>query len=134
MNPQTDQKDSFQQYINKAWRALAAARRNYDAGDYDFAVSRSYYAAYYCMSAALLSIDLSFSKHTATIGAFNKHFVKEGVFPKTFGKFINQLFSERQTGDYAIAMRISPNDAIKNIEIAKEMVQVISEYLNKQGR
>lgn len=47
--------EECQNLIQKADRALVAARRNRDAGDYDFASARAYYAVYYAVKAALLS-------------------------------------------------------------------------------
>ena len=39
--------EDLQALIDKGRRSLAAARRDYDAGDYDLAVSRGYYAMFH---------------------------------------------------------------------------------------
>ncbi len=79
---------------------LQAIREQLGDHLYDFASSRAYYAAFYAMQAILLTKDLSFSKHSGVIAAFNRQFIKTGVFPKEFSKLISRLFRERQTGDY----------------------------------
>lgn len=89
-------------HINNAEsnRSINTAKRNLEEGDYDFASSRAYYAAFYAFQAILLSKNLSFSKHSGVISAFNQYFVKTMLFPKHFSKLISRLFRERQIGDY----------------------------------
>lgn len=59
---------------------LAKARRSIDpaglmraAGDYDSAVSRLYYAMFYCAEALLLTKGQTRSSHRGVIGAFGQH-------------------------------------------------------------
>jgi len=66
--------------IAKGRRSLAAGRRLFQAGDYDFAASRAYYAMFYLAEALFLSKGLSFGKHAAVIAAFGQQFVKTGIF------------------------------------------------------
>jgi len=119
--------------IQKANRSLDAARRLAAAGDYDFASARAYYAAFYGIQAALLSIGLSPSKHSGAIHLFNQHFIKTELFPADFSKLIGRLFSERQTGDYTFDLRFAETDATQNIEMAETVLQAITAYLVEQG-
>jgi len=94
--------------INKAEQSLAAAELLQKDGFDDFSASRSYYAMFYMIEAALLHHNLSFSKHSATIAAFGKEFIKSGVFPVEFHQFILEAFDLRNIGDYgAIVFRES---------------------------
>jgi len=54
---------------SKAEESLASARREIEAGAYEFAVNRLYYAAFYGVSAALLERQLHFKKHSGESGA-----------------------------------------------------------------
>ena len=56
----------IRELANKAERSLAAAGRLLEAGDYDFAVSRAYYAMFYVARALLLTRDVRRSKHSAS--------------------------------------------------------------------
>jgi uncharacterized protein (UPF0332 family) len=67
--------------LDKARRSLLAAERLRDAGDYDFAVSRAYYAMFYAAQALLLRRGIRRSKHSAVIAAFNEQFIKSGEIP-----------------------------------------------------
>ena len=84
------------------------------------------------MEAALLTKNLSFSKHSAVIGAFNQNFVKSKIFPKEFSKLIARLFRERQIGDYDFDLSISEQDAQKDIEAAEVILKAIKKYLEEK--
>ena len=124
---------SVEQQINllnsKAARSLVAARRHIESGDYDFASSRTYYAAFYAIESLLLANNLSFSKHSAVIAAFNQYFIKTGAFPKQFSTYIARLFRQRQIGDYGVEMSIDLSDAVQDVQIAETIVNAIGVYL-----
>ena len=126
-------KKSFQKILDKAASSLEVARQNCENGYWDFAVSRAYYAAFYAVQAALLTKELSFSKHSSTLGAFNRHFVKTGIFPKEFTKSLNRLFQNRQIGDYDFEPIITERDAVCDIEKAQEILDAIRNLLIREG-
>lgn len=119
--------------IEKAQRSLSVARANIDSGDFDFASGRAYYAAFYCMEAALLARGKSYSKHTGVISGFGEYFIAPGIFPKVFAKRISKLFRDRQIGDYEFGMSVCETDAREDVEYAEAIVSSISDYLHKQG-
>lgn len=117
--------------LNKALEKLETARIMYDNERYDDAVSRTYYAAFHAMTAALLSRDLSYSSHGQVIGAFNREFIKTGVFPKKYTTVVQALFDDRQISDYGIFVKISKSTASEHICKAKEMIEVIRLYIGR---
>jgi len=86
--------------MEKSDRALSAARREYDAGDYGAASNRVYYACFYAVSAVLLNENQQFQKHSSLRAAMHKHLVKTGRIPPKLGKFFDRAFFERQEADY----------------------------------
>jgi uncharacterized protein (UPF0332 family) len=119
--------------LQKAVRSLTVARQLVETGDYDFASSRAYYAAFYTMQAALLTKNLTAAKHAGAIRLFNQHFIKTSVFPPEFNQFISQLFRNRQTGDYMLGLSISEEKARQDVQMAETVVQTIGEYLVREG-
>jgi len=119
--------------LQKSTRSLAVAQQLAATGEYDFASSRAYYAAFYALQAVLRTRQLSSSKHSGAIRLFNQHFIKPGIFPTEFNKFITRLFSERQTGDYVFDPIITESDVQKDIQIAEQIVQAITDYLIREG-
>ena len=85
--------------IAKAEDKLKTARLDFSNGQYDDAVSRAYYAVYHMLTAVLFRHGQVYSSHAQTIGAFNREFIKTGIFPKEFTRQIQGLFADRQAGD-----------------------------------
>ncbi len=91
------------------------------------------YAAFYAMEAIFLTKNLVFSKQGAVIGTFNKHFIKQGIFPKEFSKLITRIFRERHIGDYEFDLSIGENEAKEYLEHTEKIVTNITSYLAKEG-
>jgi uncharacterized protein (UPF0332 family) len=68
--------------IERAERYLKSAELLVNDGDFESAVSRTYYAMFYTVQALLLTKNLSFSSHKGVITMFGEHFIKTGVFQK----------------------------------------------------
>ena len=71
-------------------------------GKYRQGVSRCYYAAFYYVTAVLLTRDLSFKRHAAAIAAFNKEFVHAGLFPAEDYAAVKNAFDLRHEADYRL--------------------------------
>ncbi|PIY16639.1 MAG: hypothetical protein COZ15_05010 [Elusimicrobia bacterium CG_4_10_14_3_um_filter_49_12_50_7] len=80
--------DEITKLINKAERGIKTANRNLTDECYDGAVSRAYYAMFYCAEALLLTKDLRFSKHSAVHSAFGQYFAKTGEIKKKLHKIL----------------------------------------------
>jgi uncharacterized protein (UPF0332 family) len=94
-----------QALLEKAEQSLGAARLLATKGYSDFAVSRAYYAMFYTAQAILLSKKLSFSKHSAVIAAFGRHFAKPGHLPARSFRRRRRADPHRQEGRRAGARR-----------------------------
>jgi len=108
----------IQALIEKARRYLRSVELLIEDGDYDSAVSRSYYAMFYSAQAALLKRKVTFTSHKAVISAFGRYFVKTGIFEKRLGRDLNIIFDERQLGDYESNFSISEDNARHTFESA----------------
>jgi len=126
-------KTTAEKIMKKSRRALAAAQNHLTSGDFDFASSKAYYAVFHAMQAALLTKELSFSKHSGVISAFNQYFIKTGVFPKDFSEKIEMLFKERQIGDYDYDPGISFEDAAEDIKASETIINAIQDFLDQRG-
>lgn len=123
MNPEQ------QALLQKARASLQAARLLADQGYYDFAVSRAYYTMFYVAEAFLLEEGLSFSKHTAVIAAFGKHFAKKGRVPPEFHRYLIEGQESRSVGDYDIRASLSADDAEKQLAHARDFIDLIIGFL-----
>ena len=107
-----------------------AARTLLASGHSDFAASRSYYAAFYAATAALLNEGLEYGKHSGVISAVHRKFIKSGRLDETLGKSLNWLLELRNVGDYGETQHVSSDEASRAIDAAKAFVQAIGEMLS----
>jgi uncharacterized protein (UPF0332 family) len=115
--------------LARAEESLRAAQLLYDAGHWDFAAARAYYAAFYAATAALLSEEREYQKHSGVIAAIHKFLVKTGKLDKEHGKNLNWLFELRSIGDYGDIRRVPQADAARAIEAAGSFVGAIKKLL-----
>lgn len=121
----------IEQIMLKGDRSLKVAKDLMDKEDYDFAVSRAYYAMFYYTTAVLLTKKLSFSKHSGVIAAFGRYFVKTGTFPLDFHRKLRDAFDSRNVGDYTYSLTISREDAEETVTDAEEFIGRVKEYLQR---
>ena len=93
--------------LRKASRRLKSAAKYYDDackdkvdGDFDDSANRSYYAAFFAISALHVMDGKSFSRHGQAIGEFNKVYLKEKIFDRAYGEALTNMMVYRHTGDY----------------------------------
>ncbi len=115
--------------ISRSGRYMKSARLLMKDKDYESAVSRVYYAMFYCVEALLLTRELSFSSHKGVISAFGKHFVKTGIFSRDHSKALTKAFEKRQIGDYEFTFVITNEDAKETIKEGKEFLTAVLKYL-----
>ena len=123
---------NIKEFFNKARRKLKNAKEDIMLGDYEDAASRAYYAAFHSISAVLFEMNLVFSSHSQTIGAFNRELVKKNIFPENFPLLINKLFEDRQIGDYSVSLIIDEDTARRCVNDAETILKACEEYLAKK--
>ena len=119
--------------IQKSMRYLKSADMLLKDKDYESSVSRAYYSMFYAAEAVLLTKKLSFSSHKGVISGFGEHFVKTGIFPKELARQLNLAFEKRQLGDYEYTSVISQEDAEDTLREAKNFVDRITLWLEKDS-
>lgn len=117
--------------LEKAQSSIDAAKLLVKEEFFDFAVSRAYYAMFYVAEAILLEDELNFSKHSAVIAAFGKHFVKTGRAPVHFHRYLIDAQDSRLIGDYDPMPTLSSRKAIQQIERAEQFLEFGEEFLAK---
>lgn len=111
---------------SRALRALRTAELLF-AQDPDASASRSYYAAFYAVSALFAFQQLSFSKHTGIERAVHRDLVKTGLWPAEVGAAFSWLASLRYTGDYGGEAHVQPADAELAVTKARMIIQAVLE-------
>ncbi len=93
--------EQIRSMLRKAEIYLQSADDEFDTFRYGISSSQAYYCIFHAMSAALYSIELTFSKHSGVISGFSKHFLKTDIFDRQYGPIIQRLRKHREIGDYS---------------------------------
>ena len=120
-------------YLNLSRDELDTARLLIEQGKLRVATSRAYYAAFYAVTALLLSQDIIRVKHSAVEAAFNQFFVKPGHFPPEFSKTYANLRTARESGDYELAFAVDKQATQEYLNDARMLVEHIETYLKNAG-
>ncbi len=115
--------------LTQTRRSLAAARAVLDVGYPEVAVSRAYYTMFYCASALLRGEGLSFSKHSAVIGAFGRHFARTGKVPVDLHHGLVQAEKARLGADYVVGRTVPGEEAEEQIKRAERFLAVTEELI-----
>lgn len=119
--------------INKAEKAIAAAKHLLSGGFYNDALARSYYAMFYAVSGVIKTKGLSSSKHSGVITLFNQHFIKTGILQTSFHDEIKIAFLDRLKADYDTRVKISREKAENSLQRGERFVTQIKQFLKTQG-
>ncbi len=120
--------EEIRNLVAKSEKFLATAARLYSEADYDSAVSRLYYAMFYCAEALLLTKGMAFSTHGNVHSGFGQHFAKTGELPADLHRWLLEAFEKRQAGDYDSVSGLEAADVFYLQERAKQFVQDTKKY------
>src|ERR1043166_6988072 len=118
-------------WLRKADEALAAARREQQAGDNALAINRVYYACFYAATALFLSERQSFSKHSGVRSAVHQLLVKPGRLSSELAEFYDRRFDDRNEVDYEMVDVPEPAVVRQQIKGADRFVAEMKRLLSK---
>ncbi len=80
---------------------------------------------FYIAEAFLLGRELAYSRHSGVHAAFGEHFVKTGVVPPEFHRYLIQGMEVRHAGDYGRgSTTVTPDEASEQIAHAEEFLRL----------
>lgn len=128
-----DRREIVKYRLEKSLRTYNEAVGSIANGYVETAANRLYYAAYYAVSALLVSYKYEASTHNGVIQMLGKAFIKSKVLERRYGTIFNQLFSLRMTGDYEDRRFLDIEEDVKPlIEPTKELIDVVSVMAQEQ--
>ena len=95
-------------------------------------INRLYYSMFYSVLALLVFEPYTFSKHSGVISYFNKTFIKEGIFQKDLGRWLNRAFEMRQESDYREYVEVTYEEVAPYIEKAENFLEQVKNYLSEK--
>lgn len=119
-------KEDLSKYrLARAKESVEEALLMAQAGHWNTAASRLYYACFYAVSAYLILKDIDSSSHKGVKTSFNKELIKSGLLPLTFGQLYNNLFSLRQDVDYRDYSDVSKEKVLAMIKEVEDLIHEI---------
>lgn len=112
--------------IERAYIALDQAKKNLQINCLEVTANRLYYAAYYAASALLIAYGIRTKSHEGNISQFGQQFVMTGKLSKDLGKFYNQLFQMRLTGDYGDTFGLTEEDVVPKIQPTEDFINEVT--------
>ncbi|MEP0712329.1 HEPN domain-containing protein [Algoriphagus sp.] len=100
-----------------------------DNNKWNSAINRLYYAAFYAISALILSKNLDSHTHNGVKSKFSELFVKTGIVDKEYGKIYSQLFTWRQKGDYDDLFDFDKETVFPYIEKVKALISEVEKII-----
>lgn len=116
--------------LEKTDKTLAQLQVQIEAGLWELAANRMYYALFHAVSALLVHDKHEVGTHRGAVGKFSLFYVKTGVFTKEEGRLYSQLQSLREDGEYNCFIDIERTEVEEKIEPTRQLITKIKEYIN----
>jgi len=127
--------ESFANYrLENAKEALSSAELLYKYKKYKAANNRAYYSIFYAIRAVLALEHKDFKRHKDVIAYFNKNYVHTEIFPRMMGTKISHATEIREDSDYDDEFIVKPEETVKQIETAKELIELVEKYLKEKNK
>lgn len=127
-----DPSEDIRLFLENAHEMLKVATLMIGNDFYSSACNRAYYAIFYAASALLASQKMAFGKHSAVLAAFRQHFIKTSEMDAKWSKIYERIQAHRQTSDYDIHISIEKEQAVVDVEDAREFVKVATTWLQQK--
>lgn len=123
--------EALDSYLSRANESLDAAEMLLAEGYAGFAVSRAYYAMFYLAEGFLSTREITRSSHSGVIATFGQSFVKSGIVPANFHRYLIRAQEVRLLVDYR-GTPLTDDEAQEQIARAREFLTLAHEYFHRQ--
>lgn len=127
--PDVEGKSLAKYRMERAQKCLKSADNLLTMEDYLAVLNRSYYAIFHAVRAILALDGIDRKKHSGVISCFQQNYVKTGMFDKKYSSIVQDAFEVRQESDYEDFYVISKEEAVIQLENAKEFICVVKQYI-----
>jgi uncharacterized protein (UPF0332 family) len=115
--------NAVQRLLSKARSNIEAAKLLLDKGFTEVAITRAYYAMFYCAQALLLEKGITGSSHKRVISAFGQYLVTTGEAPAELHRYLIEAQRERHVADYLAESSLTQEDAEEAVAQAEEWLE-----------
>ena len=114
----------------KSKRKLRSAKILLEAGEYEDAISRVYYAFFEIASTALLTKKIIAKTHHGVLMLFSRYFVETKKVPVKISRWMQRARKAREEADYEIVYRKFDKEIVeRELEVAREFVKIVEKVI-----
>lgn len=107
-------------------------RQCFKKNSFTSSINRSYYAVFHAVRAVTALDGFDSSKNSGVIAYINREYVKTGILGKRLSKILDAAFRLREKADYDDFVIVSRELAQKQLERAKEVIDMAEPYLQER--
>ena len=122
-------KELCRKRLKKSRTEYSAAIVNKDAGFYEVANTRAYYAAFHAVRAILALDNVEFKKHSQVIGYFNKNYINTNIIDRSLGAILANASVSRNNSDYDDFYEADLEEAEGNIKNVYILLKIIEKHV-----
>lgn len=126
---QTEINEYIAYRIDKAEEVYTAAVILYDAGQWNSAINRLYYACFYVASALLLKRGVGAKSHAGVIAKFSECVVRTGEVTADEYRVFSKLLNWRTKGDYNDMFDFSKEDVDDVLQPTRQFIDKVKTLL-----
>jgi uncharacterized protein (UPF0332 family) len=115
----------------KVYDTLESAKYLLKGGFVEGAVNRIYYAYFYAAKSLLSHKDIYVKSHTGTQSKFAETFIKTGLIPEKYGKYLGKLEDKRQLADYESTNDFTKEDVQEMITWTEDFLEYIKQNIER---
>jgi uncharacterized protein (UPF0332 family) len=132
MRPNYNPEDLARYRIDKAKNCLQGAEAEMANGRFENSANRSYYCIFNAIRAVLALDQFDSKKHSGVIAAFQKNYIKTGIFPVVFSDTIANAFEIRNESDYDDFYFVSKEKVTTQLKNAKTFLEAVEKYVGER--
>lgn len=118
--------------LEQAKENLEEAELLYNASKFKGANNRAYYSIFHSIKAVLALEPIDFKRHKDVLAYFNKNYVHLNIFPRSIGHKIVEASAIREDSDYDDEFTVDEEKTFKQIQTAKELIDLVEKYINEK--
>jgi len=126
---------SFKEHLDRSLFILDSAKILLDTSRFIDLQSRLYYSCYHIVRALFFFNDVLndnklISNHRFLIGEFNRIFIKNNIFDKSFSGILRDSFARREDADYRMENVFTKEQSIENYNEVKTFVETLKNNID----
>ena len=115
----------------KAYDTLESAKVLLETGFESGAVNRIYYAYFWAVRGLLSQKDIFVKSHTGTQTKLAEIYIKTGIIPEKYGKYLGRLEDKRTLADYEAINDFTKEEVQEMINWTEDFLTFVKENIEK---